>query len=92
MRTALLVLGLALVTACGGDDADPHAAATCTNWQDNLGNPFTGTCEAACASPPQVTGESCDTVVRAGCPSFSFSGIEGCCITENSVIKFYECQ
>ena len=92
VATVGLLASALLAAACGGDDADPHGAATCEGWFDNLGNPFTGQCEAACASPPASTGELCDTVVKLGCAAFSFSDIEGCCIEENDTIKFYECQ
>ena len=90
MRFASLVAVLALA-ACGGDDADPHAPATCTGWNDNAGNPFTGTCEAACAMPPMSTGDSCDTVKQLNCNRFEFSGQDGCCIQDGTTIKFFDC-
>lgn len=90
MRTPLIALVLGLA-ACGGDDADPHGITTCVGWSDNLGNPFTGMCEAACTSPPASTGEICDTTSKLGCAAFTFSGTDGCCIEESGTIKFYEC-
>jgi hypothetical protein len=94
MPTALWfpVLLLGLATSCGGDDADPHGITTCSGWVDNQGNPFAGSCEAACAAKPASTGEQCDTVAKLGCAAFTFSGTDGCCIEENATIKFYECQ
>jgi hypothetical protein len=90
MRFASLLAVLALA-ACGGDDADPHAPATCVGWVDNQGNPITGTCEAACAMPPASTGDSCDTVKQLNCAKFEFSGQDGCCLADGDTIKFYEC-
>lgn len=91
MRHTLVVLVLLGAAACGGDDADPHTVTTCTGWTDNNGNPFTGSCEAACSSPPASTGKMCDTTARLGCAEFTFSGEDGCCIQEGTTIKFYEC-
>ena len=87
------LLLLAVTSACGGDDADPHGITTCSGWTDNQGNAFTGQCEAACSSPPVSTGEQCDTVAMLGCASFTFSGVDGCCVpdTASNTIKFYEC-
>lgn len=91
MRHTLIVLALGFAAACGGDDADPHGVTTCVGWVDNQGNPITGSCEAACTSPPASTGELCDTRVKLGCAKFTFSGTDGCCIQETGTIKFYEC-
>ena len=93
MRIALLGPLFAIAAACGGDDPDPHGITTCEGWTDNLGNPFTGQCEAACAAPPASTGKQCDTVAKLGCAEFRFSGIDGCCIPDDAAntIKFYEC-
>jgi hypothetical protein len=89
----ILLASLFVLAACGGDDPDPHAVGACDGWLDNLGQPFTGMCEAACESPPVSTGESCDTVARLGCPSFAFGeDVEGCCIADGTTIRFYECQ
>ena len=90
MRSA--ILSLLFLAACGGDDSDPHVVGACEGWTDNQGNAFTGTCEAACASPPASTGDVCDTVARLNCGSFSFGGAEGCCVADDTVIRFYECQ
>jgi hypothetical protein len=90
MRLASLLAVLAL-SACGGDDADPHAASTCVGWTDNQGNPITGACEAACMSPPASTGDACDTVKQLNCAKFEFSGEDGCCIQDGDTIKFFEC-
>lgn len=81
---------LVFLLACGGDD-DPHVTGACQGWVDNQGNPFTGMCEAACAKPPVSTGRTCNVFVRDNCPSFEFSGAEGCCIEDGAVIRFYEC-
>jgi hypothetical protein len=88
----LILASLLLVAGCGGDDQDPHAVGACQGWTDNQGNPFTGTCEAACTKPPTATGRSCDTVKKLGCAAFTFSGNDGCCLEEDTVIRFYECQ
>lgn len=87
----LVTLLLIALAACGGDDADPHAPATCMGWVDNLGNPITGTCEAACEMPPQSTGDTCDTMKQLNCAKFDFGGERGCCIPDGDVIKFFEC-
>jgi hypothetical protein len=93
MRLAFIACSMLVVlSACGGDDKDPHAAATCMGWVDNLGNPFTGTCEAACAKPPDTNGDSCDTTKKLGCAKFYFGDTDGCCIEDSGTIKFYECQ
>ena len=81
-----------LLVACGSSDRDPHVVGTCVDWKDNLGNPFTGQCEAACMKPPASTGDLCDTVKKLQCAAFSFDGIDGCCIEEMDTIRFYECQ
>lgn len=90
MRYLLLLAAVTSLAACG-DDPDPHALGVCEGWVDNLGNEFTGMCEAACESPPASTGNSCDTVVQLNCAAFTFEGIDGCCITEGTTIRFYEC-
>ena len=87
-----LLVSLLILAGCGGDDPDPHAAATCEGWTDNQGAPFTGTCEAACAKPPANTGETCDTTAKLACVSFAFGGSEGCCVADATAIKFFECQ
>jgi len=87
-----LLLGLVILAACGGSDADPHVLGACEGWTDNQGNPFTGMCEAACTMPPPSTGRTCDTVARLNCGSFSFDDTEGCCVPDATTIKFYECQ
>lgn len=93
MMRSLFALALMSVVACGGDPADPHAAATCSGWVDNQGNAFTGTCEAACAMPPANTGTACDTAGGLNCPAFTFDEeINGCCIQNNGTIRFYECE
>lgn len=87
-----MVLLTFCLVACG-EDADPHVIGACTGWTDNLGNPFTGTCEAACKSPPSNTGKTCDTTVQLNCTAFDFEDLEGCCIPENNTtIKFVECS
>lgn len=91
MRHTLIAALTLMLAACGGDDKDPHASTTCSGWVDNLGNPITGTCEAACQTPPVTNQETCDTTARLGCAVFEFSGQDGCCIPEGGVIKFYEC-
>ena len=85
---------LLLLVACGGDDGDPHAAATCVGWTDNNGSAYTGTCEAACMSPPTATGVRCDTKVQLNCIAFEFSGTSGCCVPSaaDNQIKFVECS
>lgn len=88
----LLIASLLIVVGCGGSDSDPHVVGACDGWTDNQGNPFAGMCEAACASPPQATGNMCDTVVRLGCPSFEADATEGCCIQDGTTIRFVECQ
>jgi len=88
-RLASCLLFLSLV-ACGSDP-DPHAPATCSGWTDNLGNPFTGQCEAACAMPPASTGNACDTTQQLNCAEFDYEGIDGCCIQDGTTIKFFEC-
>jgi len=88
-RLALLLLWV----ACGSDP-DPHVLGTCQGWTDNQGNPFTGQCEAACTSPPQSTGMTCDTKVQLNCAAFNFTDeVRGCCIpdTTGSPIRFVEC-
>lgn len=90
-RLIFSLLVSALVAACGSDE-DPHVVGACTNWVDNQGNPIMGDCEAACMSPPQSTGMSCDTVEQLNCPSFEFDGTAGCCISDGTTIRFYECQ
>lgn len=88
----LLIASLLALAACGGSDPDPHVVGACDGWLDNLGNPFVGMCEAACDTPPASTGNSCDTVARLGCPSFTFGDVDGCCIVDGETIRFYECQ
>lgn len=83
-------LVLLFLVACGSD-ADPHAPATCMGWTDNLGNPYTGTCEAACTKPPPSTGDTCDTDEQLNCGKFSFDDLDGCCIESGGTIKFFEC-
>jgi hypothetical protein len=90
MRYSPAVFLFALVAACG-EDADPHTITTCMGWTDNLGNPYTGMCEAACASRPTLTNLTCDTIEQLGCGEFTFSGINGCCIEKEGTIKFFEC-
>lgn len=85
-------LVLMLLVACGGSDADPHAIGPCEGWLDNLGNPFTGQCEAACRTQPASTGEACDTVRVLNCAKFTFDGTDGCCVRDDDTIRFYECQ
>ena len=88
----LPILALFLLTACGGSDEDPHAVGACVDWSDNQGNPFMGMCEAACESPPMSTGMTCDTVGGLNCGAFEFDGTDGCCIQDDTTIRFYECQ
>lgn len=89
MRHVLVCL--VLFAACGGSDEDPHAIGVCEGWVDNLGNPFTGECEAACKKPPASTGDTCDTMVRLNCMAFEFGDERGCCIADGSTIQFHEC-
>lgn len=84
-------LVLLFLVACGSDPADPHAPATCMGWTDNLGNPYAGTCEAACAKPPASTGDHCDTTKTLNCAKFDYDGQDGCCIEDSGTIKFFDC-
>jgi hypothetical protein len=86
-----LVCLLAIASTACGSDADPHEPTTCVDWVDNLGNPFPGQCEAACKSPPQGTGDMCDTTKQLNCAEFTFEGEDGCCIEDGGNIKFFEC-
>lgn len=88
----LTILALFLLTACGGSDDDPHVVGACVGWSDNQGNPFTGMCEAACEGPPASTGMTCDTAGGLNCAAFEFAGTEGCCIQDDTTIRFYECE
>jgi hypothetical protein len=87
---ARLTLILAALAACGSD-ADPHAVGGCTGWTNNDGSPFTGMCEAACATKPADSGTSCDTRKMLGCGSSKFEELEGCCIADMGTIVFFEC-
>ena len=80
-----------LLAACG-DSQDPHALVACQGWVDNQGNPFTGMCETACKTKPQISGNTCDTVKELGCNAIDFEGTRGCCLQDGETIKFYECQ
>ena len=86
------IFALVLLAGCGGSDTDPHTVGTCDGWTDNQGNPFTGMCEAACTKPPPSTGNACDTVKELNCNAFEFEGTDGCCIQDDTTIRFYECQ
>lgn len=86
-----LAISLLLLVACGSD-ADPHVVGACTGWTDNMGNPYTGQCEAACHKPPAASGHTCDTSLQLNCIKFDFDGTDGCCVpTADNVIKFAEC-
>ena len=91
-RVRIAIISFLVLAACGGSESDPHAIGACEGWTDNLGNPFTGMCEAACRTPPVATGTTCDTVVRLGCAAFDFEGSQGCCVEDSQTIRFYECQ
>ena len=87
-----LILASLALTACGGSESeDAHAVGACDGWTNNDGSPFTGMCEAACASPPPDTGTSCDTHKALGCRSSTFGDLEGCCIAEMGTIVYFEC-
>jgi isopropylmalate/homocitrate/citramalate synthase len=86
MTRALLALAL---IACS--DPDPHAIAACDGWTNNDGTPFTGQCEAACASPPEVSGNVCDTTQQLKCNKIEFGNSDGCCIPDQGNIVFFEC-
>jgi hypothetical protein len=88
----LLGLTFFILTACGGDEPDPHVVGACEGWTDNQGNPFTGVCEAACEAPPSSTGMTCDTTAGLNCAAFTFSNVDGCCIPDGTTIRFYECE
>ncbi|HTL34280.1 MAG TPA: hypothetical protein VL326_14220 [Kofleriaceae bacterium] len=80
-----------LLVACGGSE-DPHVVGTCSGWTDNMGQPYTGQCEAACKKQPAASGKTCDTPLLLHCNAFDFDGTEGCCVpTADNVIKFSEC-
>ena len=87
MLVALLVLA-----ACGDSDTVPHVVGACDGWTDNQGNPFTGMCEAACTMPPPATGDVCDTVKKLDCAAFTVDDVDGCCIQDDTTIRFVECQ
>jgi hypothetical protein len=86
-----LVCCLALTSFACSDDPDPHEIGACVGWTDNLGNAFTGQCEAACKMPPSATGDSCDTTKQLNCRELTFGGTDGCCLEDAGDIKFFEC-
>jgi hypothetical protein len=82
------------VVACSSPD--PHAVGPCEGYLDLTGQPFTGTCEAACqkagsnGAAPTGMGGTCEAVHGSGTSqkfitcgmTFQFDGdLPGCCAT-----------